>query len=44
VKAVMVGLKLAIVYEHSPDTREFITWTVELWNRWITLWCYYNRV
>ena len=29
---------------HWPDTREFITRTVELWNRWIRLLCYYNRV
>jgi len=33
-----------IVYEHWPDTHEFITRTVELWNRWIRLSCYYNRV
>ena len=24
-----------IVYEHWPETREFITRTIELWNRWI---------
>jgi len=34
----------SIAWEHWPDTREFITQTVELWNRWITLSCYYNRV
>jgi len=28
-----------IVYKHSPETREFITRTVELWNRWIRLSC-----
>jgi len=30
---------LYIVYEHwpEPETREFITQTVELWNRWIRL-------
>jgi len=33
-----------IVYKHWPDTREFVTRTVELWNRWIRLSCYYNRV
>jgi len=33
-----------IVYEHWPETREFITQTIELWNRWIRLSCYYNRV
>jgi len=32
-----------IVYEHWPDTREFITPTVLL-NMWIILPCYYNRV
>jgi len=31
-----------IVCEHWPDTCEYITWTVELWNRWIRLSCYYN--
>jgi len=31
-------------YEHWPDNREFITRTIELWNRWIRLSCYYNRV
>jgi len=25
----------SIVYKHWPDTCEFITQTVELWNRWI---------
>jgi len=33
-----------IVYKHWPDTQEFITRTVELWNSWIWLSCYYNRV
>jgi len=33
-----------IVDKHSPDTREFITRTVELWNMWIRRSCYYNRV
>jgi len=33
-----------IVYEHWPETREFITRTFGFWNRWIWLWCYYNRV
>jgi len=32
----------AIVDEHWPETREFITRSVELWNRWIRLSCYYN--
>ena len=35
-------LNFGIVYEHWPETREFITRTVELWNRWIRLSCY-NR-
>jgi len=33
-----------IWYTHWPDTREFVTPTVELWKRWIRLSCYYNRV
>jgi len=33
-----------IVYKHWPDTCEFITWTIELWNRWNRLSWYYNRV
>jgi len=33
-----------IVYEHWPETCEFITQTIELWNRWIWLPCCYNRV
>jgi len=33
-----------IVFEYWPETREFITRTFELWNRWIRLSCYYNRV
>jgi len=36
-------LRHYIVYEHWPDTREVITQTVELWNRWVRLSCYYNR-
>jgi len=32
------------VYEHWPETREFITRTIELWNRWMRLSCYYSRV
>jgi len=36
--------RYSIVNEQWPDTREFITRTVELWNRWIRLPCYYNRV
>jgi len=31
-----------IVNKHWPDSREFITRTVELWNRWIRLSCNYN--
>jgi len=34
----------SIVNKHWPDTCEFIIRTVELWNRWIRLSCYYNRV
>jgi len=33
-----------ILKEHWPDTIEFITQTVELWNRWMRLSCCYNRV
>jgi len=33
-----------IVDEHWPDTRDFITRNIELWNRWIRQSCYYNRV
>jgi len=36
--------KWSIVYKHWPETREFITRTVELWKRWIRLSCYYNIV
>ena len=32
-------LYLLIVYKHWPDTREFITQSGELWNRWIKLDC-----
>ena len=35
---------VSIVYEHWPETREFIISTVELRNWWIRLSCYYNRV
>jgi len=30
------------VYENWPETREFITQTVKLWNRWIRPSYYYN--
>jgi len=33
-----------IVDQHWPETCEFIKRTVELWNRWIRLSWYYNRV
>ena len=33
-----------IIYEHWPETREFTTRTIELWNRSIRLSCYYKRV
>ena len=33
-----------IVYKHWPETFEFITQAVELWNRWIRLSCYYKKV
>jgi len=39
-----INLRQVIVYKHWTDTHEFITRTVELWNRWIRLSCYYNRV
>jgi len=32
------------VCKYWPDTHVFITQTVELWNRWIILSCYYSRV
>jgi len=30
--------------EHWPEIREFITQIIELWNKWIRLSCFYNRV
>jgi len=35
---------MPIVYKHWPDIREFTSWTVELWNRWIRLSCHDNRL
>ena len=35
---------MVLYADNVPDTREFITRTVGLWNRWIRLSCYYNRV
>jgi len=32
------------VDKHWPETREFITQTIGLWNRWIRRSYYYNRV
>jgi len=32
-----------ILLEHWTDAPEFITRTVESWNRWIRLESYYNR-
>ena len=32
-----------LVYEHWPETHEFITRTIELWNRWIRL-SFYNNI
>jgi len=38
-------LGLTIANEHCPNTRDFITSSTELlWNRWIRLSFYYNRV
>jgi len=37
-------LTFYIGWEHWPDTCEFITPSVELWNRWIRLSRCYNRV
>jgi len=38
-------LYIHVLYRNiTPETREFVTRTVELWNRWIRLSCYYNRV
>jgi len=34
----------SIAYHYRPDTREVITRTVELWNKWARLSCYYSRV
>ena len=39
-----VCVRYGFAWEHWPDTLEFITRTAELWNRWIGLSCYYNRV
>ena len=36
----LIILLHTIVYKHWPETREFITRTVEFWNRWIRLSCY----
>jgi len=33
-----------IVCEHWSDTREYITRSAKLWNKWIRLSCYYSRV
>jgi len=41
---VSLFLRCFIVYKHWPETRVFITRTIELWNRWIRPSCYYNRV
>ena len=41
---ILVWLLCYTVDEHWPETREFITQTVELWNRRIRLSCYNNRV
>jgi len=35
----MLQSECGIVHKHWPDTLEFITPTVELWNRWIRLSC-----
>jgi len=40
----IIRITVNIVYNYWPDTREFITRSVELWNGWIRLSCYYNRV
>jgi len=40
----IIALHPGIVYKHWPGTHEFIILTVELWNTWIRLSCYYNRV
>ena len=37
-------LSIGIAWEHWPDTREFITQSADLWNRWIRLSYYSNRV
>ena len=39
-KSIKGKIVLSSVYSHWPDTREFFTQTVELWNRWIRLSCY----
>jgi len=33
-----------IVHKHWTDSREFITRTVQLWNRCSRLSCYFNRI
>ena len=35
---------ISLLVHGNIDTRESITLTAELWNRWIRLSCYYNRV
>ena len=42
-KSYIQNFPASIVYKHWPDTCEFITRTVELWNRWIRLSCYYKQ-
>ena len=42
-KSELKSSDVGIVYIHWPETREFITQTIELWNRCIRLSCYYNR-
>jgi len=39
-----LSMNLYVVCEHWPATCEFITQTIKLWNRWIRMSCYYNRV
>jgi len=40
----IMSVSTTVVYQHWPETCEFITQTIELWDRWIRLSSYYNRV
>jgi len=35
---------MGTAWKHWQDNRKLITRSVELWNRWIRVSCYFNRV